>query len=125
MKIILTFFSLFLLFSFSSQAAIKIIDLPSLYQSFVEYATPQTVDENLKREIEIMRKLKHRNIIQLLDVYWPDNGTGVYICMELVDGPSLLKCVPPGGMAEDLAKNYFYQIAMAVSYCHANNVRTS
>ncbi len=45
--------------------------------------------------------------------------------MEFIEGRSLLQCVPPGGMPEETAKNYFYQIALAVSYCHAHDVRTS
>lgn len=99
------------------------VDLPSLVVSFQQYATADTLEKSLRNEIEILTRLRHRNIVHLIDAYWLEGGQ-VYICMELIEGRSLLQCVPPGGMAEEAAKNYFYQIALAVSYCHAHDVGT-
>ena len=47
----------------------------------------------------------------------------MYICMDLIEGKSLLSKVPPGGMSEAEAKGYFYQICLGVTYCHSKNVK--
>jgi hypothetical protein len=80
----------------------------------------ETLEANLTREMEVMRKLRHRNIIHLEDSFWVEDR--LFICMELVEGRNLLRTVPPGGMKEDLAKDFFFQLCSAISYCHANNV---
>ena len=73
------------------------------------------------REIEVMRRIRHHNIIRLEDSFWVD--TKFFVCMELVEGKDLLRIIPASGLKEEEAKGIFYQICTAVAYCHANNVR--
>jgi serine/threonine protein kinase len=99
----------------------KVVDFPALVSVFRDFdITADTLEANLMREIEIMRTLRHRNIIHLEGSFWVDEK--LYIGMELVEGKDLLRSVPPGGMKEELARDYFFQLCSAVSFCHSNNV---
>ena len=121
-------FSFFLVFSFSFfsfslslQFAMKVVDFPTLVATFKDFrVSEETLKANLLKEIEVMRRLRHRNIIYLEESFWMD--TRLYICMELVEGKDLLGLIPRGGLKEDVAKDLFFQLCSAVSYCHANNV---
>ena len=99
----------------------KVIDIPALIGTFHSYGiTAETLKANLFREIEIMRMLRHRNIVHLEDTFWADSK--LYICMELIEGKDLLRSIPPGGLKEETAKDFFFQLCSAVSFCHSNNV---
>jgi len=103
------------------QFALKIIDFPALVDSFCEIKiTADTLEANLMREIEVMKRLRHRNIVRLEDSFWVN--TELYMCMELIEGKNLLRTIPQGGMKEEEAKGLFFQLCSAVAYCHTNNV---
>jgi serine/threonine protein kinase len=105
----------------SSQFAMKVVDFPALVAVFRDFdVTADTLESNLMREIEVMRRLRHRNIIYLDDSFWID--TKLYMSMELVEGKDLLRSITPGGLKEEVAKDYFFQLCSAISYCHSNNV---
>ena len=110
--------------NFLSQFAIKIVDFPALVSVFRDFdVTADTLEANLMREIEVMRRLRHRNIIYLDSSFWIDSK--LYMIMELVEGKDLLRSITPGGLKEEIAKNYFFQLCSAISFCHSNNVRLS
>jgi len=78
--------------------------------------------KRLATEIEIMKKLKHNNIIQLIEVFdnSPDN---LYLVMELVKGGELFdKIVDKGQYSEKDACNIVKQIVAAVQYMHDHGV---
>jgi serine/threonine protein kinase len=100
----------------------KIVDFPSLVALFRGHdISPELLWGNLAREIEAMGKLRHRNIVYLKETFWVEDR--LYMCMELVEGKDLLRSIPRGGLPEDVAKGFFFQLCSAVSFCHANNVR--
>lgn len=110
-----------LLFS-SLQFAVKVVDFPALVVFFADFKiTADTLEANLMREIEVMKRLRHRNIVRLEDSFWVH--TELYMCMELIEGKNLLRTIPQGGMKEEEAKGLFFQLCSAVAYCHTNNVR--
>jgi serine/threonine protein kinase len=74
----------------------------------------------LMREIESMRRLRHRNIVRLEEAFWVD--TKLWMCMELVEGKSLLRWIPDEGLPADVARPLFFQLCSAVAYCHSHNV---
>jgi serine/threonine protein kinase len=101
---------------------VKVVDFPSFVAAFAEFnITADALEASLMREIEVMRLLRHRNIVRLEDSFWV--GSELFMCMELVEGDNLLKAIPHGGLKEDDAKDFFFQLCSAVSYCHSNNVR--
>jgi len=75
----------------------------------------------LQREIDIMQKLDHKNIISLEEVY--DEKDTIYLVMELVSGGELFdQIVTRGTYSENDAANIVRQILEAVDYMHANGI---
>ena len=81
-------------------------------------------EENLTkiaREIEIMRRLSHKNIIQLYQVMESDSF--MYIITEYAANGEIFDwLVENKKMSESQAARTFSQILNAVNYCHLNNV---
>lgn len=97
------------------------MDFEHLCRVFADFSPADVIDESLRREIDILKRLSHPNIVELIESYWVDET--LYIFMEFVQGKSLRRAIPPGGMGEGEAKAIFFQLASAVAYCHANQVR--
>jgi len=75
----------------------------------------------LQREIDIMKKLKHKNIISLEEVF--DEPDCIYLVMELVTGGELFdQIVSRGTYGERDAANIVQQILCAVEYMHNNGI---
>jgi len=75
----------------------------------------------LQREIDIMKKLKHKNIISLEEVY--DEPDNIYLVMELVTGGELFdQIVSRGTYGERDAATIVQQILCAVEYMHGNGI---
>jgi calcium/calmodulin-dependent protein kinase I len=72
----------------------------------------------LKREIEIMKKVAHKNILKLHEIFEDDDK--VYIVMELVKGSELFdRIVEKGFYSERNAMHIVTQILDAVAYLHS------
>ncbi|QHN89060.1 hypothetical protein S83_020669 [Arachis hypogaea] len=70
---------------------------------------------NVKREVSIMSKLNHPNIVKLHEVL--ATKTKIYFVLEFVKGGELFAKVSKGRFSEDLARKYFQQLISAVGYC--------
>ncbi|CAA0839407.1 CBL-interacting serine/threonine-protein kinase 12 [Striga hermonthica] len=75
---------------------------------------------HIKREISIMRRVRHPNIVQLLEVM--ATKSKIYFVMEYVRGGELFGKVAKGRLKEELARKYFQQLISAVAFCHARGV---
>ncbi|XP_030522589.1 CBL-interacting serine/threonine-protein kinase 3 [Rhodamnia argentea] len=77
--------------------------------------------EQIKREIETMKLIKHPNVVCLHEVM--GSKTKIFIVLEFVTGGELFdKIVNHGRMGEDEARRYFQQLINAVDYCHSRGV---
>ncbi|XP_068661486.1 CBL-interacting protein kinase 32-like [Aristolochia californica] len=77
--------------------------------------------EQIKREIAIMKLIKHPNVVRLYEVM--GSKTKIFIVLEFVTGGELFdKIVNHGRMKEDEARRYFQQLINAVDYCHSRGV---
>jgi len=77
--------------------------------------------EQLKREINIMTKIDHKNVLKLYDIF--EDDTHVYIVMELVIGSELFdRIVDKGNYTEKEAINIIKQILEAIKYLHENEI---
>jgi len=75
----------------------------------------------LRREIQIMKKLNHTNILKLYEVYEDDES--FYLVMELVKGKELFdKIVERGMYSEKDAAHIIAQMVSAVEYLHENGI---
>ncbi|XP_042395353.1 CBL-interacting protein kinase 19-like isoform X2 [Zingiber officinale] len=75
---------------------------------------------HIKREIAILRRVRHPYIVQLFEVM--ATKTKIYFVMEYVRGGELFGGVAKGRLLEDTARRYFQQLISAVSFCHARGV---
>lgn len=80
----------------------------------------QDFTAQVRREIYIMRCLKHRHIVRMNEVLTSD--TKLYIVMELVTGGELFERIEKGRISEDIARQYFQQLVDGVDFCHKKGV---
>lgn len=75
---------------------------------------------HIKREISILRRVRHPNIVQLFEVM--ATKSKIYFVMEYVRGGELFNKVAKGRLKEEVARRYFQQLVSAVTFCHARGV---
>nr|XP_032830760.1 death-associated protein kinase 2 isoform X1 [Petromyzon marinus] len=79
------------------------------------------VPEDIKREVSILRELRHPNIISLHEVY--ENDTDVTLILELVSGGELFDFLAhKESLSEDEATEFLKQILDGVSYLHCRRI---
>ncbi|KAH9526875.1 calcium/calmodulin-dependent protein kinase I isoform X1 [Dermatophagoides farinae] len=78
-------------------------------------------EDSLDNEIKVLRKLKHKNIVQLVETF--EDRNKVYLVMELVTGGELFdRIVEKGSYTEKDASLLIKQILEAVDYMHSQGV---
>ena len=92
--------------------AIKVLDK--------EKALRNGLVPHIKREIAILRRVRHPNIVRLYEVM--ATKSKIYFVMEYVRGGELFARVAKGRLKEDIARRYFQQLISAVGFCHARGV---
>lgn len=77
--------------------------------------------ECLLKEIELMRLLKHPNIVKLYEVY--ESSTHIYLVLEYIEGENLLLHLrSKGTYSEKDAAHIVMQALDILDYCHSKNV---
>lgn len=77
--------------------------------------------EQIKREISIMKIVRHPNIVRLHEVL--ASQTKIYIILEFVMGGELYdKIVQQVKLSENESRRYFQQLIDAVAHCHKKGV---
>ena len=75
----------------------------------------------IQREIHILRKLRHPNIVQLYEIL--ESETKIYLIMEYVSGGELFQhIVKNKRLSECEAATLFSQIIEAIEYLHSMKV---
>lgn len=94
--------------------AIKTIDTKNY-----DLASPDRKEfDNLVKEAEIIRSLRHSSIIQLEDVF--SEGNKLFFVMELLNGGDLFdRIVAKGRYADDKAKAVVRQLLEGIAYLHS------
>ncbi|CAN6443728.1 unnamed protein product [Victoria cruziana] len=92
--------------------AIKVLDKEKILKS--------GLISHIKREISVLRRVRHPNIVQLFEVM--ATKTKIYFVMEFVRGGELFGRVAKGRLKEDTARRYFQQLISAVDFCHGRGV---
>ncbi|CAL5081465.1 unnamed protein product [Urochloa decumbens] len=99
--------------STSSSVAIKVIDKARLRRT-------EGMVEQLRREISIMRMVRHPNVVGIREVL--ASRSRVFVVMEYARGGELFAKVARGRLTEDHARRYFQQLVAAVGFCHRRGV---
>lgn len=76
--------------------------------------------DQIKREISVMKMVKHPNIVELNEVM--ASKTKIYFAMEFVKGGELFAKIAKGKLREDVARGYFQQLISAIDFCHSRGV---
>jgi serine/threonine protein kinase len=95
------------------KVAIKILDKEKIQK--------QNMGAQIKKEISIMKMVKHHNIVKLYEVL--ASRTKIFIVLELITGGELFdKIVAESRFDEKTARFYFRQLIKGVKYCHNQGV---
>jgi 5'-AMP-activated protein kinase, catalytic alpha subunit len=97
----------------STSVAIKVIDKARLRRM-------EGMMEQLRREISIMRMVRHPNVVGIREVL--ASRSRVFVVMEYARGGELFAKVARGRLTEDHARRYFQQLVAAVGFCHRRGV---
>ncbi|KAL6865027.1 hypothetical protein ACP4OV_016178 [Aristida adscensionis] len=92
--------------------AIKVIDKDKIFKVGLM--------EQIRREISVMKLVRHPNIVQLFEVM--ATKSKIYFVLEYVKGGELFNKIAKGKLREDAARKYFQQLVSAVDFCHSRGV---
>ncbi|XP_049394052.1 CBL-interacting protein kinase 5-like isoform X2 [Solanum stenotomum] len=76
--------------------------------------------DQIKREISVMRLIRHPNVIELYEEM--ASKTKNYFAMEYVRGGEFFNKVSKGRLRESAARKYFHQLIASVDFCHSRGV---
>ncbi|XP_047968954.1 CBL-interacting serine/threonine-protein kinase 5-like [Salvia hispanica] len=93
--------------------AIKVIKKDEVIKS-------EKMMEQFKREIAVMRLVRHPNIVELKEVM--ATRSKIFVVMEYVRGGELFAKVERGRLREASARRYFQQLVSALDFCHSRGV---
>lgn len=96
----------------SHSDAIKVIDKEKVLRV--------GLTDQIKREIAVMKFVRHPHIIELYEVMATKNK--IYFVLEYVKGGELFNKVAKGKLNEDVARKYFQQLIGAVDFCHSRGI---
>uniref|UniRef100_A0A0D9UY34 non-specific serine/threonine protein kinase n=1 Tax=Leersia perrieri TaxID=77586 RepID=A0A0D9UY34_9ORYZ len=95
------------------EVAIKVMEKEKIFKS--------GLTAHIKREIAVLRRVRHPHIVQLHEVM--ATKLRIYFVMEYVRGGELFaRVVSSGRLPEPDARRYFQQLVSAVAFCHARGV---
>lgn len=93
--------------------AIKVLDKEKIQK--------QNMGAQVKKEISIMKLVRHPHVVQLKEVL--ASRTKIFIVLELVTGGELFDLiVQEGRFKEKTARFYFQQLVVGTQYCHSRGV---
>ncbi|CAH1155893.1 unnamed protein product [Phaedon cochleariae] len=81
-------------------------------------------EQNVQREIKLLRKLKHKNVINLVDELYNHDKQKMYLIMEFCVGSlqGLLDSTPDKKFPHHQAHGYFLQLIDGLEYLHSMRV---
>ncbi|KAK4874245.1 hypothetical protein RN001_013605 [Aquatica leii] len=90
-------------------------------KKFLETEEDATVRKMALREIRMLKRLKHENLVTMIEVF--RYRKRFYLVFEYLEGTVLdeLEKVS-GGLDEETCRERIFQVTRAVNFCHMNNV---
>lgn len=77
--------------------------------------------ENLQREIAILKKVDHPNVVSLNEVLDDPTEDNLYLVFELMDGGEVME-VPGPALSEQNARKYFVDVVLGIEYLHYQKI---
>ncbi|KAL3869434.1 hypothetical protein ACJMK2_042115 [Sinanodonta woodiana] len=108
----------------------EILDTESLVRRAVKILKKRKLrkipngEQNVQREIQLLKRLKHQNIIQLIDVLQNEEKQKMYIVMEycVSELQEMLESVPEKKFPLWQAHMYFVQLIEGLEYLHGKGI---
>lgn len=90
-------------------------------KKFIETEEDMTVRKMALREIRMLKKLRHENLVNMIEVF--RRKKRFYLVFEYMDHTILdeLEAVD-GGLGEDKSREHIFQIIRAIDFCHQNHI---
>nr|XP_031293992.1 serine/threonine-protein kinase STK11 isoform X6 [Camelus dromedarius] len=81
-------------------------------------------EANVKKEIQLLRRLRHKNVIQLVDVLYNEEKQKMYMVMEycVCGMQEMLDSVPEKRFPVSQAHGYFCQLVDGLEYLHSQGI---
>ncbi|XP_013136578.1 PREDICTED: serine/threonine-protein kinase STK11 [Papilio polytes] len=81
-------------------------------------------EQNVQKEIQLLRILRHKNVIELVDVMYNDEKQKMYLVMEFCVGvlQDMLESSPGKKFPQRQAHDYFTQLLDGLEYLHGQGV---
>lgn len=90
-------------------------------KKFLETEDDATIRKMALREIRMLKKLKHENLVTMIEVF--RYRKRFYLVFEYLEGTVLDELEKmPGGLGDDRSRERIFQVSRAISYCHSNNI---
>lgn len=92
------------------KVAVKKIDVENIYK----------LDRNVKREIELQKKMDHRNIIKLFDIIYYEQY--IYLILEYCENGDLSRYQNKKPLKEIFIHKYIKDLSQGLNYLHLNKI---
>lgn len=108
----------------------EVLDSETLCRKAVKILTKRKLrripngEQNVRREIQLLRILRHKNVIELLDVLYNEEKQKMYLIMEYCVGglQEMLDSVPEKKLPLFQTHRYFVQLVNGLEYLHGRGV---
>ncbi|KAM7362119.1 lkb1/serine/threonine kinase 11 isoform 1-T1 [Cochliomyia hominivorax] len=108
----------------------EVLDSENLCRRAVKILTKRKLrripngEQNVQREIQLLKQLKHKNVVALLDVLYNDEKQKMYLIMEYCVGglQEMLDSAPEKKIPLFQAHRYFRQLLNGLEYLHGMRV---
>ncbi|XP_041348459.1 calcium/calmodulin-dependent protein kinase kinase 1-like [Gigantopelta aegis] len=78
--------------------------------------------ERVYREIAILKKLDHPNVVKLVEVLDDPEEDNLYLVFELVEKGAVMEIPSESPLSEDQARSYFVDIVLGLEYLHYQKI---
>ncbi|XP_045476166.1 cyclin-dependent kinase-like 2 isoform X2 [Harmonia axyridis] len=90
-------------------------------KKFLETEEDATIRKMALREIRMLRRLRHENLVAIIEVF--RYRKRFYLVFEYLNGTILDELEKmQGGLGDEQCRERLYQIVRAISYCHSNQI---
>ncbi|KAJ9591982.1 hypothetical protein L9F63_001494 [Diploptera punctata] len=90
-------------------------------KKFIETEEDQTVRKMALREIRMLKKLRHENLVNMIEVF--RRKRRFYLVFEYMDHTVLDELEKnSSGLGTDTSREYIFQVLRGIDFCHNNNI---
>ncbi|KAG5879382.1 hypothetical protein JTB14_032087 [Gonioctena quinquepunctata] len=90
-------------------------------KKFLETEEDATIRKMALREIRMLKRLKHENLVTMIEVF--RHRKRFYLVFEFLEGTVLDELEKmPGGLGDERCRERIFQVTRGISYCHSNNI---